>query len=128
MSAEMMSAFGSSLRSFFGPVQKINQMVIAHMDKVAAHHMESMKTYTNLGIGQLKAATEVNDPWSFFNYLAKQSAYMAKVSEHLVADVQKMSQLGGDFMEKAQSVAQEEARAIGGAFGESGKSAAKKAA
>lgn len=39
-----------------------------------------------------------------------------------------MRELGGDFVEKAQAVAQEEARAIGSAFGASGKGSTKKAA
>lgn len=128
MYAEMMSAFGGSMRNVFAPVQKMNQMAIAHVEEIVAIQMESMKTYTNLGIGQWKAAAEVSDPWSFMAYMAKQGAYMTKVSEQFVADVQKMSRLGGDFVEKAQSVAQEEARAIGGALGEAGKVPAKKAA
>jgi hypothetical protein len=76
----------------------------------------------------MKAAAEVNDPSSFMSYLAKQGGYMTKVSEQVVSDVQKMSQIGGDFVQKARSVAQEEARAIGSALSESGKGSAKKAA
>lgn len=69
MYAEMMSAGGGSLRTVFGPIQKMNQMTIAHVEKIAALQMESMTTYTNLGIGRLKTAAEVNDPWSFMTYL-----------------------------------------------------------
>lgn len=129
MYAEMMSAGGGSLRTVFGPIQKMNQMTIAHVEKIAALQMESMTTYTNLGIGRLKTAAEVNDPWSFMTYLVTQSAYLAKVGEHMIADMQKLSRLSGEFVEKARSVAHEEARAIGGAsLGDVGKGAQKKAA
>lgn len=46
----------------------------------------------------------------------------------MIADMQKLSRLSGEFVEKAQSVAHEEARAIGGALGDVGKGAQKKAA
>ena len=110
MYAEMMSAFGGSLRNVFAPGQKMNQMAIAQMEKILAFQMESVKTYTNLGMGQWKAAAEVSDPWSLVAYMAKQGAYATKVGEQVVSDVQKLSQLGGDFVQQAQSVAQEEAR------------------
>lgn len=128
MYALMMSAFRGSLWNVFEPVQKMNQMAIAHVEKIVAIQVESVKAHTNLGIGQMKAANEVSDPWSFMAYLVKQGTYMTKVGEQVVADGQKMKELGGDFMEKAQLVAQEEARAIGSALGEAGKGSAKKAA
>ena len=128
MYAEMMSAFGGSMRNFVGPVQKMNQMAIAHVGKIVAMQMESVKSHASLGIGQIKAATDVDNPWGFFCYMAKQGSYMTKVGEQVVADVQKMSQLGGDFIEKAQTVAHEEARTLGTAFGETSKGSAKKAA
>jgi phasin family protein len=128
MYAEMMSVFGGSLRNVFLPVQKMNQTVIAHAEKVVAIQLESLEAHTNLGIGQLKAAAEVSDPWSFVAYLAKQGSYLSKMSEQAVSDVQKLGELSGDFMEKAQSVAQEEARVIGSALSETEKGSAKKAA
>jgi phasin family protein len=127
MHAQMMSALGGSLRTFVRPVQKMNQMAIAHAEKVMAIYLESIKAQVNLGMSQWKARAEVNDPSSFMSYLAKQGGYMTKVSEQVVSDIQKISGLTGEFMEKAQSVAHEEARAIGGAVGETGKASAKKA-
>lgn len=128
MYAEMLSALAGSFRNISRPAQKMNQMTIAHIEKVLAIQLESAKDYANLGIGHMKAAAEVNDPWSFVGYVAKQGAYATKLGEQAVADVQKIRQLGGDFIEKAQSVVKEEARAIGGAFGEVGKGVAKNAA
>ena len=128
MSAEMMSAFNGSMRNIFGPVQKMNDLVVAHLEKVVTIQMESVKNYTNLGIAQMKAATEVNDLWSFFGYVSKQRMYVAKLSEQFVSDAQKISELGGNFMEKAQSVAQEKARAVDGALGKPTKAITKKVA
>ena len=128
MYAEMMSAFGDSLRNVFGPVQKINQIAIAQVEKIVALQLESVKAHANLGIGRWKAVAEVNDPWSFVSYVAKQGAYATKVGEQVVADARKLGELGGDFIEKAQTVAREEARAIGSALGDAGKVSAKKAA
>jgi phasin family protein len=128
MYAEMMSAFGGSLRNVFLPVQKMNQTAIAHAEKIVAIQLESLEAHTNLGIGHLKAAAEVNGPSSFMSHLVKQGKYATKVGEQVVSDVQKLSQLGGDFVEQAQSVAQEEARAIGSALSETEKGSAKKVA
>jgi phasin family protein len=125
MYADMMSAFSGSMQNFAGPIQKINQMAIAHMEKVVVIQMESVKTYTYLGIGQWKAAGEVSDPWSLARYLAKQGAYATEIAEQIIADARKLGELGGDFVQQAQSVAQEEARAIQGALGDTGKRSAK---
>jgi phasin family protein len=124
----MLSAFGSALRHLAVPLQKMNQVAIAHREKIVAIQMERVTTYTNLGIGRPKTAVEVNDPRSFIAYLATQGAYATTVGSQVVADIQKLSQFGSDFMVKVQSVAQAEARAIGGALGESCKGASKKVA
>jgi phasin family protein len=128
MYAEMISAVSGSMRNVFGPAQKVNELVVAHLEKVAAIQLESAKSLANLGIAQMKAAGAVNDPWSVFGFMAKQGTYATKLGEQLVADAQKMRELSGDFMEKAQTVAKEEARAIGGALAETRKVSAKKAA
>ncbi len=128
MYAEMMSAFGGSMRNIFVPAQKVNEMAIDHTEKVMAIYLESVKAHVDLGIGQWKAAAEVSDPWSLARYLAKQGAYATEIAEQIVADARKLGELGGDFVEQAQSVAQEEARAIGGTLGERGKGSAKKVA
>lgn len=128
MYTAMMSAFGGSLWSFVRPVQSLNQMAIAHVEKVVAFQLDSATTYTNLAMGRLKTAAEVNDPWSFMRYMTTQGAYMTKVGEQVISDLQKMSQLSGEFLAKAQSVAQEQARSIGGTLSEAGKGAAKKVA
>ena len=128
MYTAMMSAFGGSLWNFVRPVQSLNQMAIAHVEKVVAFQLDSATTYTNLAMGRLKTAAEVNDPWSFMGYLATQGSYATKVGEQMIADMQKLSRLSGEFIAKAQSVAQEQARSIGGTLSEAGKGAAKKVA
>ena len=128
MYALMLSAFGGSLRPVFAPLRKMNEIAIAHVEKVVAIQLESAKAHANLGIDQWKAAAEVSDPSSFMAYVAKQGAFATNIAEQVVSDVQKLRELGGDFVEKAQTVVQEEARAIGGALGGSGKAVAKKVA
>lgn len=128
MYASMLSAFERYVRDFCAPTQKFNQLAIAQMEKLSTIQMDSMKSSVNLGVAHMKAATEVSDPWSFIAYVAKQGSYMTKVGEQVIADATKIRALGVNFMDDAQAIAQEEARAISTAVGEFGKATPKKAA
>lgn len=90
--------------------------------------MESMKSFANLGFARLKAAAEVTDPWSFISHIVKQGSCMTQVGEQMISDAMKIRALGANFINDAQAVAQEEARAIRTAAAGIGKAASKKAA
>lgn len=128
MYAAMLSAFERCMQDFGAPGQRLSQLAIAQLEKLSTIQMDSMKSYANLGVTQMKAATEVSNPWSLMSYIAKQGSFMTKVGEQMIADAGKIRTLSVDFIEDAQAVAQEEARAISTAVGELGKPTSKKAA
>lgn len=128
MYAEILFALTRTPQNFLASTQKFNQLAISQVEKIVTIQTASLQNYTNLGIAQWKAASEVTDPWSFLTYLTKQGVTMTKIGEQVVGDAKKLSELGAHFMDEARTVAQEEARAIGGALGESAKAVAKKAA
>ena len=56
MIIETLSAFTKLTRGALEPVRKLNQQAVAPVEKLAARQLESLKTYSDMGVGFLSQA------------------------------------------------------------------------
>jgi len=86
------------------PARKLNQQVITAVEKAAAYQIDSLKTYSRLGVSQMKAVAEVRNVEGFQNLLSKQTDVLREVGDHLLADFKALSKIGADFVSQSSKV------------------------
>ncbi len=111
MITETLSALTKPTKGVLEPVQELNQQAIATIEKLAAHQIDSLKAYTELGVNQLKAAAEVRDVEGLQNLLSKQTDVLRKVGDRLMSDFKAISQMGTNFVSQSTKVGPKAAKA-----------------
>lgn len=87
------------------PSRELNKLAIAKLEQLVALQLASLREYSELNLGQLKAATEISSAGDLKEYLGKQKDFLKTVGEKLVADAQALAALGKEFTEEAKKVA-----------------------
>ena len=112
-----------------GPARKFNALVLDNLEKVANFQLEAARSYTGLGIEQLRSALEVSDAQSLQAYVASQQKAAEAVSKKLSSDAETLAALSKDFTVEVQKLAQENVTSLAQfAQNKAAKAAAPKAA
>lgn len=98
------------------PMQELNQQALASVEKLTARQIESLQIYTDLGIGQLKAAAAVRDVEGLQTLVSKQRDVRKAATERLVADAKAFVEMATESLSEvtkpsAETVAPEKSKA-----------------
>ncbi len=104
MIIETVSALTEPTKRILEPVQKLNQQAVATVEKLAAHQLESLKTYADIGVSQLKAAAEMKDIEGLQNFVFKQSDVLRAFGECVISDIKAVTEAGVGFFSQATKV------------------------
>ncbi len=107
MFTEMLSQSNAQLEQAMQPARKFQSAVVNHMAKVTDFQMEALKTYSELGLDELRALHKVEDGDSLQAYVSKHTELMKAVSEKLSGDMTTLMQMQRGFGEELQKLAQE---------------------
>lgn len=107
MMTETLSSLTDPAKGMLEPVQKLNQEAVSTVEKLAAHQIESLKTYTALGVSQLKAAAEVKNVEGLRDLMSKQTDTLKQFGECLMSDFKAIFEMGTEFVSKATKVGAE---------------------
>lgn len=99
-----LSALTDPTKGLLEPAHKLNQQAVTALEKVAAYQIDSLNTYSRLGIGQLKAAAEVRNVEGLQNLLSKQNDVLKEVGGRLMSDVKTFFQIGAEFVSQSSKM------------------------
>jgi phasin family protein len=94
------------------PIQKLNKLVVANTEKVAALQLATLQSYADLGISHLKAAADVQDAKGAQGFIAKNGELAKLVGEKVAADAKAFGQLGTQFNAEVQKLVQESLKVV----------------
>ncbi|MCP1675077.1 phasin family protein [Natronocella acetinitrilica] len=103
----MFKNFGADFQTAFVPMQKFNALVIDQLAKVAEFQLAAAKTYSEMGVEQLRAVAGIQDAKSLQAFVESQNKVAKTLSEKLNQDVNTLAGLGKDFTAELQKLAQE---------------------
>lgn len=112
MITETLSALTKPTKGMLDPVLKLNQEAVATVEKLAAHQIDRLKTYSNLGVSQLKVAAEVRDIEGLQHLMSKQTEVLQKFGECLMSDFKALFEMSADFVSQAKKIGAEAAPAL----------------
>ncbi len=97
----------------FAPAKKFSSLLIDQIAKVTDFQVNALRSYADLSIEQLRAASKVSDQKSLQDYVSNQSKVAKTVGEKLTADANTLADFGKEFGAEVQKLAQENAVVFG---------------
>lgn len=104
MNTQIMDSFKDQSEKLLAPSQALSKLMVGKLEQLISLQLASMGEYTELNIGQLKAAAEISNPEDLKEYIEKQRDYMKTVSEKMAGDAQAMVALVREFAQEAQQI------------------------
>ena len=124
MYQELFGKSTAQLEDLIAPARKFQGLVVDHFTKLADFQLNALRSYTDLGLEQLRAVKNVDDAKSFQDYVSSQSKVAKTVGDKVTQDVNTLAALSKDFTAEVQKLAQDNVAT----FGQAAKPVAPKAA
>jgi len=88
------------------PVLKANRLFIENLEKMLIFQMNSLKTYFDIGINQLRAAAEITDLESLQDFCKRQAEIAQTVQTKLLNDARVMANMAARFKNEMDHLTQ----------------------
>lgn len=98
------------------PVVNANKIAVTNFEKIVGFQMQAWQKYVDMGIGQMKAAAEIDSPKALQNYMGKQMEAANTVRQHMMDDFKALTEMGNgikdDFTKLTENSVQEMKEAV----------------
>jgi len=126
MQENILNAFTEQAKTMYEPMAKFNSLFVANMEKLTDFQLNAIKSYAEMGLTQMKKASEVKDADSMRTFTAAQAEGVSALNKKIMDDAKALSDMAMDFKTQVEGV-MEEARSAASASA-TAKPAAKKSA
>lgn len=106
MANEFANVF-AQFQSFQAPVAKANKLAVANFEKLVGFQFNAFRSYVDLSVEQLKAASEVNDSKSLQDFLAGRAEVANVVRQKVLDDAKALADLNAGFLAEFSKLAEE---------------------
>lgn len=107
MQDNILNAFAEQAKSFNTPFTKLNSLFVENVEKITELQFQALKTYTDLGINQLKKAAEIKDADSARAFTTAQAEAATAINKKVVEDAKVFSDLATDFKNQVEAIMEE---------------------
>lgn len=104
---DLMKTFQEQSEKYFSPMFKFNQLVAKNIEQLAQLQLDAAQSYTETTLAQLKTAAEISDVKTFVDFNASQLNALNTLSQKMIADGQKLQQLGQGFKDNLEALSKE---------------------
>ncbi|PCS21489.1 phasin family protein [Candidatus Enterovibrio escicola] len=111
MYTDMFKAFSEQTEKTLAPYVKFNKMVAKNAITMAELQLNAVRTYSEMGLAQMKAASNVTDITSLTAFSSQQLAALSKLSQQMMEDSTKMQTISKEFKEDLEKLTTENIKA-----------------
>lgn len=104
MQENIINAFAEQAKSMYSPLSKLNSLMVENIEKMTEFQLNSIKSYADMSIDQMKKATEVKDADSFRNFSSTQTEVAASVNKKIMEDAKSLADIANDFKSQIETV------------------------
>ncbi|MEX0730643.1 MAG: phasin family protein [Aquisalimonadaceae bacterium] len=112
MYTELFSKANHQLEDMMQPARRLQGAMVDHMAKVTDFQLDTLRGYSELGMKELRALQDVNDPQSLQNFMSQHAELLRTFSEKISRDMNEMVKLQRHFAEDLQKVGRESASRV----------------
>ncbi|GMQ49531.1 phasin family protein [Vibrio sp. 10N] len=92
-----LEAVNAQLKTVLNPFANFSQLVAKNVETLSKMQLETLTAYSELTNENLQSLVTIKEPQDLMNHGSKQLEIISKVSQRLLEDGQKLSQIGNDF-------------------------------
>lgn len=107
MCTDAFKSFTEQAEKTMNPLIKFNKLMARNVEQLTELQLNAVRSYSELGVNQLKTAAEVKDLTSLTAFNSDQVAAMAKVFEQVSEDSKKLQDLAREFKDELNTLASE---------------------
>jgi len=97
MYTEMYKSFSEQTEKALAPYTKFNKLFTKNVEQLTELQLSAVRAYSDLGLSQLKAVSEVKDLQSLTAFNSQQLETLLQLSQQLIADSNKFSSVAQTF-------------------------------
>lgn len=111
MYTDMFKMFSEQAQKSLAPYTKFNTLMAKHVEQITELQVNAMKAYSELGLAQFKAASEVKDVTSLASFNSQQMATLTKLSQQLMDDSGRIQTIAKTFKDDVEELTTENLKA-----------------
>ena len=100
------------LEAAMAPVVAFNKLVMENVEAAFNLQVQALQAYADMGMKNINAGLEIRNPDEFKAYAASQKDVAENVTAQMTADVKALGELNAKFIEKARTLAEENAKVV----------------
>ncbi len=112
MNTKILATLTEQGKTFMLPMQTLTQLAVANVEKLLLMQMNSLQSYSDLGLSQWQAASQISSLGSLQTYMVEQSEILMSFGEQMAEDVKEVSQLGTEYSVQVHKTVQQGVTAV----------------
>ncbi len=104
MQENLINAFSKQAKNMYAPLSKFNSLMVDNMEKMTEFQINTIKSYADIGMGQIKSVTQIKDAESLQSFSSSQAEVAAQVNKKIMDDAKVLSEMANDFKGKIEAI------------------------
>ena len=107
MYTDFFKTFTDQTEKSLEPYLKFNKLVTKNVEVLTELQLNAMRTYSDLGLAQMKAASEIKDVTSLTAFNSQQLGALTKLSQQMMEDSNKLQAVAKEFKDDVEQMTTE---------------------
>ena len=104
MQDNVINAFNDQAKAMYAPMTKFNSLLVESMEKMTEFQLNTIKSYAEIGLNQMKNAVSIQDAEGLRQFTASQAEATSTINKKILEDAKAMSDMAADFRNKIEDV------------------------
>ncbi len=96
--------FTTEPQQMFEPWNKLNQAFLKNAERMTEFSLSTMRSYSEMGLANMRQVAGIDSPESAQDFSSKQAEMLNEISQKMLADAQRMTELGNSMHEEVMQV------------------------
>lgn len=101
---DFMNQFTAEPQQMFEPWNKLNQAFLKNAERMTEFSLNTMRSYSEMGLANMRQVAGIDSPESAQDFSSKQAEMLNEISQKMLADAQRMTELGNSMHEEVMQV------------------------
>lgn len=104
---DFINQFNENTQKMFEPWTKLNQAFLKNAETMTEFSLNTIKSYSEMGLENMRQVARIDSPESAKEFNSKQAEMLNVISQQMLADAKRMTELGNNMQEEVMKVLSE---------------------
>ena len=112
MYTDFFKTFSDQTEKTMEPYVKFNKLVTKNVEVLTELQLNAIRTYSEMGLTQMKAASEIKDVTSLTAFNSQQLSVLTRLSQQMTDDSNKLQSIAKEFKEDVEQLTSENLKTV----------------